>query len=175
MIGRIFIYGGTQPTMIGGQTVNVARPVELSFSDVLRRANEIKTMTINGNDATGTLADGTKYTATITYDPEMLTKLADAGTSITIDTSRGWLDMVATFAPLALTLLFIFWILRGFRRGGAAGGISRSLIGQNPTKIATGKPKTTFKDVAGIDSEKQELSEIVDFLKNKDKPFHLTV
>ena len=66
-------------------------------------------------------------------------------------------------------LLFIFWILRGFRRGGAAGGISRSLIGQNPTKIATGKPKTTFADVAGIDSEKQELSEIVDFLKNKDK------
>ena len=41
MIGRVFMYGGTQPTMIGGQTVNVARPVELSFSDVLRRANEI--------------------------------------------------------------------------------------------------------------------------------------
>lgn len=169
MMGRVFMYGGTTPVMPGAQNVNISRPVELSFSDVLRRADEIKTMTINGNDATGTLADGTKYTATITYDPEMLAKLADAGTAITIDTSRGWFDTIATFAPLALTLLFIFWILRGFRRGGAAGGISRSLIGQNPTKIATGKPKTTFKDVAGIDSEKQELAEIVDFLKNKDK------
>ena len=46
---------------------------------------------------------------------------------------------------------------------------TRSLIGQNPTKITTGKTKTTFKDVAGIDSEKQELMEVVDFLKNQAK------
>ena len=166
---RIFLFGGFTPAnMPTMPNTNQAKPIELSFSDVLRRAPEIKTMKINGNDASGTLSDGTKYTATITYDPEMLAKLSESGTAITIDTSRGWFDAVATFAPLALTLLFIFWILRGFRRGGA-GGISRSLIGQNPTKIATGKPKTTFADVAGIDSEKQELSEIVDFLKNKDK------
>ena len=172
MIGRVFLSDGTMPNASiapNAQNINVSKPIELSFSDVLRRAPEIKTMKINGNDASGVLADGTKYKATITYDPEMLTKLSDAGTAITIDTSKGWFESVASFAPLALTLLFIFWILRGFRRGGAAGGISRSLIGQNPTKIATGKPKTTFKDVAGIDSEKQELSEIVDFLKNKDK------
>ncbi|MBO5946712.1 MAG: ATP-dependent zinc metalloprotease FtsH [Alphaproteobacteria bacterium] len=169
MAARVFLGGGFAPnTLPGMPTPTQVKPVELSFSDVLRRAGEIETMKINGNEAVGTLADGTKYTATITYDPEMLAKLSESGTAITIDTSRGWLDTVATFAPLALTLLFIFWILRGFRRGGA-GGISRSLIGQNPTKIATGKPKTTFADVAGIDSEKQELSEIVDFLKNKDK------
>ena len=169
MAARIFLFGGFTPAnMPTMPNTAQAKPIELSFSDVLRRAPEIKTMKINGNDASGTLSDGTKYTATITYDPEMLAKLSESGTAITIDTSRGWFDTVATFAPLALTLLFIFWILRGFRRGGA-GGISRSLIGQNPTKIATGKPKTTFADVAGIDSEKQELSEIVDFLKNKDK------
>ena len=169
MAARIFLFGGVTPAnMPTMPNTNQAKPIELSFSDVLRRAPEIKTMKINGNDASGTLSDGTKYTATITYDPEMLAKLSESGTAITIDTSRGWFDTVATFAPLALTLLFIFWILRGFRRGGA-GGISRSLIGQNPNKIATGKPKTTFADVAGNDSEKQELSEIVDFLKNKDK------
>lgn len=165
MIGRVFFSGGT----VGAPFVQKSVPtVELSFSDVLRRASDIKTMTIKDNLATGNLADGTKYTATITYDPEMLTKLSDAGTSITIDTSKTWLESVATFAPLVLTLLFIFWVFKGLRRG-SAGGIGRSLIGQNPTKIATGKPKTTFKDVAGIESEKQELSEIVDFLKNKDK------
>ncbi|MDW2958506.1 MAG: ATP-dependent zinc metalloprotease FtsH [Alphaproteobacteria bacterium] len=167
LIGRAIWLGGVTPTAPGAPT-NVAKPVELSFSDILRRAPEIKTMKINGNDATGTLSDGTKYTATITYDPEMLAKLSESGTAITIDTSKSWFERIATFAPLLLTLLFIFWIFRGFRRGGA-GGISRSLVNQNPTKIATGKPKTTFKDVAGIDSEKQELSEIVDFLKNKDK------
>ena len=162
----VFKDGGvSQLPMIGATS---SRPVELSFSDVLRRASDIKTMNINGEFASGELADGTKYTAVITYDPEMLTKLSESGTAITIDTSKSWFESIATIAPLLLTFLFIFWLVRGFRRGGA-GGIGRSLINQNPTKIATGKPKTTFKDVAGIDSEKQELYEIVDFLKNKDK------
>lgn len=168
MIVRVYMAGGISSRVSGIPGNSVAAPIELSFSDVLRRAPDIKTMTIKGNDASGTLSDGTKYTATIAYDPEMLARLSDSGTAITIDTSKTFWEGLVTFAPLALTLLFIFWILRGFRRGGA-GGIGRSLMNQNPTKIATGKPKTTFADVAGIDSEKQELSEIVDFLKNKDK------
>lgn len=163
---RMFVLDNMSANTNGA--ITVSRPVELSFSDVIRRANDIKTMEIRGDHASGVLADGTKYNATITYDPEMLAKLAESGTAITIDTSKSFFENVASFAPLLLTLLFIFWILRGFRRGGPA-GLSRSLVGQNPTKIATGKPKTTFKDVAGIDSEKQELAEIVDFLKNKDK------
>lgn len=169
MIARVFFSGtdfNTPP--FGTVTQQNNTPIELTFSDIVKRGSDINTMTINGNNATGTLSDGTKYTATITYDPEMLKNLSDAGTSITIDTSKSWFETIATFAPLILTLLFIIWIFRGLRRGGA-GGIGRSLIGQNPTKIATGKPKTTFADVAGIDSEKQELSEIVDFLKNKNK------
>ena len=51
----------------------------------------------------------------------------------------------------------------------SGGGLGRALVGQNPTKVITGKPKTTFKDVAGIDSEKQELAEVVDFLRDKSK------
>ena len=169
MIARVLLNGTDFSTPQIGETARRSnKPIELSFSDVLKRGADITTMTINGNNATGTLSDGTKYTATITYDPEMLKSLSDAGTSITIDTSRSWVDAFATFAPLVLTILFIIWLFRGLRRGGP-GGIGRSLISQNPTKIATGKPKTTFADVAGIDSEKQELSEIVDFLKNKDK------
>jgi cell division protease FtsH len=163
---RMFMMDNMQTASNGMPTVS--RPVELSFSDVIRRADDIKTMEIRGDYASGVLSDGTKYNAIITYDPEMLAKLAESGTAITIDTSKTFFESVVSFAPLLLTLLFIVWILRGFRRGGPA-GISRSLVGQNPTKIATGKPKTTFKDVAGIDSEKQELAEIVDFLKNKDK------
>ena len=165
---RVYMLGNNPVNPVAGEIITISRPIELSFSDVIRRADEIKTMEIRGDNASGTLKDGTKYDATITYDPEMLAKLAESGTAITIDTSKTFMEGVMTFAPLLLTLLFIFWILRGFRRGGP-GGIGRSLVAQNPTKIATGKPKTTFKDVAGIDSEKQELSEIVDFLKNKDK------
>jgi len=142
-----------------------ARPVELSFSDVLRRADEIKTMNIHGSDATGTLDDGTKYTATIAYDPELLTKIAESGATISIDSSRSFFERAGFWVPILLWIVFFWFIFRGPR-----GGITRSIAGQNPTKIMTGNPKkTTFKDVAGIDAEKQELMEIVDFLKNKEK------
>ena len=149
----------------GENTVAAARPVELSFSDVLRRADEINTMNIRGSDATGTLEDGTKYTATIAYDPELLTKIAASGATISIDSTKSFMERMGFWLPILLWLGFFWFLFRGTR-----GGISRSIASQNPTKIMTGNvKKTTFKDVAGIESEKQELMEIVDFLKNKEK------
>lgn len=142
-------------------------PVELSFSDVLRRADEIQTMNVRGDTATGKMRDGTEYRATIAYSPEMLEKFADRGTAISIDTSKGWVDYLGVWVPIIMGVLFIWWLFRGMRGGGA--GLGRALVGQNPTKVVTGKPKTTFKDVAGIDSEKQELAEVVDFLRDKSK------
>ena len=141
------------------------RPVELSFSDVLRRAGDIKTMDIRGNDATGTLKDGTKYTATITYDPELLSKIAASGASISIDSSKSFMERAGVWFPIVLWIVFLWILLRGMR-----GGVTRSIASQNPTKIMTGNSKkTTFKDVAGIDAEKQELMEIVDYLRNTEK------
>ncbi len=163
IIARAFI---GNPVFMGAGGASMA-PVELSFSDVLRRAPDIKTMNIRGSDASGVLNDGTRYRATIAYDPEMLTRIADGGTAVSIDTSKTWIDYLGAWVPILMGVLLIWWIFRGIK--GGAGGISRNLVGQNPTKITTGKTKTTFKDVAGIDSEKQELMEVVDFLKNKDK------
>ena len=146
-------------------TVTVARPVELSFSDVLRRTNDIKTMNIRGDDATGTLKDGTKYTATITYDPELLSKIAASGAQISIDSSKSFTERAGIWLPTILWIAFLWFLLRGMR-----GGVSRSIASQNPTKIMTGNSKkTTFKDGAGIDAEKQELMEIVDYLRNTEK------
>lgn len=142
-------------------------PMEMTFSDVLRRSGDIKTMSIRGDVATGVLNDGTKYSAVITYNPELLQKLSENGTTVSIDSSKGWVDYLGTWVPIIMGLFFIWWIFRGMRGGSA--GLGRALIGQNPTKITTGKPKTTFQDVAGIDSEKQELVEVVDFLRDKSK------
>lgn len=175
IFGLLLIFTGAQRFWTGGvakQTPNMipdvaSRPVELSFSDVLRRESDIKTMKIRGADATGTLRDGTKYRATITYDPELLAKLAQNGTTISIDSSKGAMEYLGMWFPIILGLFFMWWIFRGMR--GGAGGITRGLAQQNPTRITTGKPTTTFADVAGIDSEKQELMEVVDFLKNKEK------
>ncbi len=164
LVGGAFVSGGG----VGGfGDVVVDEPVEMTFSDVLRRAGEIKTMKIRDNVATGQLSDGKKYTAVITYNPELLEKLSNGGTVVSIDTSKGWVDYLGTWVPILMGLFFIWWIFRGMR--GGAGGLGRTLLGQNPTKIVTGKPKTTFKDVAGIDSEKQELAEVVDFLRDKSK------
>ena len=165
MIARTFT-GGVAPKFLPDGTP-APQPIELTFSDVLRRASEIKTMDVRGNDASGVLQDGTPYTATITYDPELLSQIAENGATISIDTSKTWVDYLGTWVPILMGLFFIWWIFRGFK-GGAA-GLGRSLAQQNPTKITTGKTKTTFKDVAGIDSEKQELMEIVDFLKDGKK------
>ncbi len=168
LIARVFM-GGTGSTMFAGTALNpnATRPIEMSFSDVLRRQGEIETMNIRGNDASGTLRDGTKYTATIAYDPELLAGISDAGATVSIDTSKSWVDQLGTWLPILIGVFFIWWIYRGIR--GGPGNMSRRLTAQNPTKIATGRPKTTFKDVAGIDAEKQELMEVVDFLKNKEK------
>ena len=45
--------------------------------------------------------------------PEMLAKLSEGGTTVTIDTSKTWFETIASIAPLLLTLLFIFWIVVG--------------------------------------------------------------
>lgn len=164
---RGFMSGGMPGGIMANSGTATTKPIELSFSDVLRREGEIKTMKIRGADATGTLRDGTPFNATITYDPELLAKISANGASISIDSSKSTMEYLGMWFPIILGLFFMWWIFRGVR--GGAGGITRGLAQQNPTKITTGKPKTTFADVAGIDSEKQELMEVVDFLKDKDK------
>ena len=167
MVVRAFMISDGAQVGPNGEIIRPEKPIEMSFSDVLRRSEDIDTMSIRGNEAQGTLKDGARYKATITYDPELLTKISESGAKITIDNSKSWVDYLGTWVPILMGLFFIWWIFRGLK--GGAGGISRSLIGQNPTKITMGKTKTTFKDVAGIDSEKQELMEVVDFFKDKDK------
>lgn len=170
VIVRTIVSNGSSSNTINGMFNHsaVKAPIELSFSDVLRKSKDIKTMSIKGTEAKGTLKDGTTYRATMAYDPTLLEKISKNGASISIDDSKSWIEYLGTWVPILMGLLFIWWIFRGLK-GAQSGGLSRTLIGQNPTRITMGKTKTTFKDVAGIDEEKQELMEIVDFLKNKEK------
>ncbi|MDR0967258.1 MAG: ATP-dependent zinc metalloprotease FtsH [Rickettsiales bacterium] len=136
---------------------------EMTFSALM--SSEIATMDIHEDMATGTLKDGTKYKSVIVYDPELLQKISASGAVVKIDNSRGLGYYLGTWLPIIFAVILILWILRGFRSGG---GIPRA-SSFNPTKIISGKTKTTFADVAGIESEKKEVSEIVDFLKNPKK------
>ncbi|MCL1892387.1 MAG: ATP-dependent zinc metalloprotease FtsH [Alphaproteobacteria bacterium] len=165
IVGRAFYQRADNP-----QSAEAGAPVvELSFSGILDATEnkQISTMEIQGNTATGTLSDGAKYKATIAYDPELLSKIAASGAAVKIDNSKSWTDHLGTWVPILMGILFIWWIFRGIR-GAGAGGLGR-ISQYNPTKITTGKTKTTFADVAGIESEKKEVMEIVDFLKNPKK------
>ncbi len=169
LVARVVLVGGNKQLNIGDNG-SVKSEIELSFSDVLRRADDIKTMEIGRNNvATGKLKDGTPYHATMTYNPELLEKISKNGATVSINNQDSVFDSIAKWVPILVGIFFLVWFFRLMRGGNSGGGITRSLIGQNPTKITTGKTKTTFKDVAGIDSEKQELMEVVEFLKNKEK------
>ena len=83
-------------------TVVSDKPVVLTFSDVLRRAGDIKSINIRENDATGVMKDGTKFTSVISHDPEFLTKLSDKGAVVTLDSSKSIADKVVLGLELLL-------------------------------------------------------------------------
>jgi len=90
-------------------------------------------------------------------------------TKITIKDETGfnnWLNIISSVLPILLMVAFFYFIFRQAR------GAQESIFsfGKSSAKLfSKDTPKTTFKDVAGVDEAKRELTEIVDFLKNPGK------
>ena len=85
-----------------------------------------------------------------------------------INQGRGFLlNLILGFGPVILLVVLFVWLSRRAAGGqmNALGSFGRS----RARRIETGSTKVTFKDVAGIDESKQELTEVVDFLKNPDR------
>ncbi|MDR1696602.1 MAG: AAA family ATPase, partial [Rickettsiales bacterium] len=145
---------------------------QMNFSEFLTAAadKKIATVAVNGDTATGALSDGGEYSAVIERDPALITRLAESGAAVTIDNSRSIGDLLLGALPWILMVLFFLWISGRARAG--MGGLP-PISSMNPSKIVAGKTKITFKDVAGIETEKAEVMEIVDFLKNPAKYKHI--
>jgi cell division protease FtsH len=151
----------------GGQK---EREVNLSeFMADVDKGN-VREVTVNGMEVRGKDSDGSAFHTTVPSNyPDMIKTLRDKGVNITIrDVSSGsWpLQLLGTWAPLILLAALWFFMIRQMQTGGNKAlsfGKSRARL------LSMQQKKVTFKDVAGVDEAKEELKEIIEFLREAQK------
>ncbi len=143
---------------------------EIVFSDFLKKveSGEVREVTLKGNHVTGRLSDGSSF-RTFTADyPDLVKSLKDRGVKIDVKPpdTNSWLAVVLQWVPM---LLFIgVWIF--FMRQMQGGGAKALSFGKARARLISEKQnKITFQDVAGVDEAKEELREIIEFLKDPPK------
>ena len=150
------------------QTKNIALPYSEFLSQV--KLNNINDVTIQENNILGHFQTGEAFTTYAPNDPALITKLTDSGVKVTAapldEGVSPILGMLLNWLPM---LLFIgVWIFFMRQMQGGKGGAMG--FGKSKAKLLTEKQgKITFEDVAGIDEAKDELEEIIEFLKNPQK------
>jgi len=144
----------------------------LNFTEFLNAvdAGEIKTANIDQSQVKGDYLNGRDLYHTVvpgTY-PELYTKLKDRGVTMTISDSAasGWLSMLVNFSPIILVVGFWIFMMRQMQ----SGGNKAMSFGKSRARLhSTQQRKVTFKDVAGVEEAKEELQEIIDFLREPQK------
>ena len=126
-------------------------------------------VTIRGAEISGQMADGGKFLTYAPYSPATVETLIENGVKVDAepqDTSSEtfWSIFISWFPMVLLIGMWVF-----FMRQANAGNNKAMSFGKSRARLIESNKKVTFKDVAGADESKQELEEIIDFLKDPQK------
>jgi cell division protease FtsH len=145
------------------------------------RADNVVTVTSTASELEGDFKHATKPAGASTTSSHFVTEipsfadtnqlsklLEEHGVVVNATSPDGvplWKSLIFGFGPTIILLLLLFWIFRRMSGSRTAGALGRA----KARRYSPGRETVTFADVAGIDEAKQELTEIVDFLRDPDK------
>ncbi len=144
---------------------------DINFTQFLSDVNQsnVAKVTITGQQVKGEYKDKTPFHTTVPSNyPDMYKTLNEKGVAVNIgDTSGGgWPSWLFNLAPVILLAALWFFMIRQVQTGGNKAlsfGKSRARL------LSMQQKKVTFKDVAGVDEAKEELREIIEFLREAQK------
>lgn len=153
---------------------SVVKSVELTYNEFNDKLNsdQVQTLSIDGNKITGQLSDQTLFE---TYIPSMLSPITGEKiselegktiTGVPPANTPFFIEILPTI--IMILLIVVFWFV--FMQNSQGGGSRVMSFGKSRAKmVKDSSKKITFADVAGLKEEKEEMQEIVDFLKNPRK------
>lgn len=151
---------------------NSAKEREIPYSEFIKSVEnkEVFKVEIGEKEINGLFRDGSRFKTYLpTQDVNLIPTLIKNDVVVEVkppDNTSLWISFILGFAPY-LILIFFFWMM--FRQVQGSNNQAFSFGRSRARLFLDNKPKVTFADVAGVEEAKQELREVVDFLKNPQK------